>query len=84
MSDIERGVLKRELDAISRPTSPFTGPAPAGGTAGAVVFADPELVAEVSYAELTPGGLLRHPVYHGLRIDKDPHEVVLEVPGVGR
>jgi bifunctional non-homologous end joining protein LigD len=78
MSELERTVLKRELDAIRRATSPFAGPAPAGGRRGAAVFAEPELVAEISYAELTPGGLLRHPVYHGLRIDKDAREVVLE------
>jgi bifunctional non-homologous end joining protein LigD len=78
MSQIERSVLKRELDALRRPTSPFAGPVPAGGLGGAVVFAEPELVAEISYAELTHGGMLRHAVYHGLRIDKDPREVVLE------
>lgn len=78
-SEIERGVLKRELDAISRTTSPFAGAVPAGNISGPVVFAEPELVAEISYAELTPGGLLRHPVYHGLRIDKEATEVVLEV-----
>jgi bifunctional non-homologous end joining protein LigD len=78
MAHLERLVLKRELDAIRRATSPFVGPAPAGGAGGAVVFAEPELVAEISYAELTPGGLLRHPVYHGLRIDKEARDVVLE------
>jgi len=78
MSEIERAVLKRELDALRRTTSPFAGPVPAGNVAGAVVFSEPELVAEISYAELTHGGMLRHAVYHGLRIDKKATEVVLE------
>lgn len=78
MSEIERAVLKRELDAIRRASSPFAGPAPAGAAGRAVVFAEPELVAEISYAELTSGGLLRHPVYHGLRVDKEPEAVGLE------
>ena len=77
-SEIERGVLKRELDALRLPASPFAGPVPASGLGGAAVFAAPELVAEISYAEMTPGGLLRHPVYHGLRINKDARDVFLE------
>ncbi|MBC8144032.1 MAG: DNA ligase, partial [bacterium] len=78
MSEIERSVLKRELDAIKRSSSPFAGAVPTRGPGGPVVFAEPELVAEVSHAELTPGGLLRHPVYHGLRLDKEAEDVVLE------
>ena len=35
----------------------------------------PELVCEVSYTELTADGIMRHPSFEGLRIDKDPEEV---------
>ncbi len=35
----------------------------------------PELVGEVSYAEATPDGRLRHPVWRGWRPDKSPAEV---------
>jgi bifunctional non-homologous end joining protein LigD len=43
----------------------------------------PELVAEVSYAEITPDGSLRHASFQGLRADKLAAQVVLEQPAVG-
>jgi bifunctional non-homologous end joining protein LigD len=38
----------------------------------------PELVAEVSFGSWTNDGMLRHPVYVGLRTDKEPTDVVRE------
>lgn len=38
----------------------------------------PDLVAEVNFAHWTDDGLLRHPVYRGLRNDVDPTNVVRE------
>jgi bifunctional non-homologous end joining protein LigD len=38
----------------------------------------PELVAQVGFTEWTRDGKLRHPRYQGLRIDKDPGDVVRE------
>jgi bifunctional non-homologous end joining protein LigD len=40
----------------------------------------PELVGEVEFTEWTREGILRHPVFVGLRIDKDPKSVVRERP----
>ena len=40
----------------------------------------PDLVGEVTYAELTGPGRMRHPVWRGLRPEKDPGEVVWERP----
>ncbi|QRX82426.1 DNA ligase D [Glaciimonas sp. PAMC28666] len=40
----------------------------------------PELLAEVSFAEWTKSGRIRHPVYHGLRSDKPARSIVREVP----
>ncbi|WP_041669376.1 DNA ligase D [Cereibacter sphaeroides] len=40
----------------------------------------PELVAEVSFTELTAEGHIRHGVFAGLRSDKDAREVRLEKP----
>jgi bifunctional non-homologous end joining protein LigD len=40
-------------------------------------FLRPKLVAQISYTEWTKDRKLRHPVYLGLRDDKDPKEVVL-------
>ena len=47
---------------------------------GEVVWVEPKLVAEVSFAEWTHDGRLRAPVYHGLREDKDATEVHRELP----
>lgn len=38
----------------------------------------PELIAEVSFREMTRDGVMRHPSFEGLREDKKPVEVVLE------
>jgi bifunctional non-homologous end joining protein LigD len=40
-------------------------------------FLSPKLVAQISYKEWTKDGRLRHPVFLGLRDDKDPKDVVL-------
>jgi bifunctional non-homologous end joining protein LigD len=40
-------------------------------------FLSPKLVAQISYAEWTKDEKLRHPVFLGLRNDKDPKQVVL-------
>ena len=38
----------------------------------------PELVCEVSFAEMTSDGVFRHPSFEGMRTDKIAHEVVRE------
>jgi bifunctional non-homologous end joining protein LigD len=43
-----------------------------------VTWLKPELVCEVWYAEWTADGHLRHPVFKGLRTDKEKEEVVME------
>lgn len=45
-------------------------------------WVEPRLVAEVGFSEWTSTGTLRHPVYFGLRDDKDPAQVVRE-PVIG-
>ena len=40
-------------------------------------FLSPKLVAQIVYTEWTKDGKLRHPVFLGLRDDKDPKDVVL-------
>ena len=51
-------------------------------TAGAVAgtFCRPEMFVEVSYAEWTPDGLLRHVVYLGERDDKPAVELRRDPP----
>jgi bifunctional non-homologous end joining protein LigD len=42
------------------------------------VWLDPKLVCQVGFTEWTLGGHLRHPVFKGMRLDKEPREVVRE------
>lgn len=48
-----------------------------------VTQVQPDLVVEVEFTEWTPGGQLRHPSYQGMRMDKNPREVVREQGGQG-
>jgi bifunctional non-homologous end joining protein LigD len=74
-SDGELDRLGGLLAGAERSRSPFAaGPRPPR----AAVFAEPRLVAEVEFTEWTNDGNLRHPVYKGLREDKDPRQVVRE------
>jgi len=41
------------------------------------------MVAEVAFTEWTSDGSIRHPSFQGLREDKNPKEVVREVPTIG-
>jgi bifunctional non-homologous end joining protein LigD len=69
--------LAARLVTIERPTSPFTsGKTPNRG----VHWAEPRLVAQIGFAEWTNDGQLRQPRFQGLRDDKDPKDVVREVP----
>ncbi|WP_158277331.1 non-homologous end-joining DNA ligase [Opitutus sp. ER46] len=48
-----------------------------------VTWVRPELVAQIQFTEWTEDGSLRHPVFLGLRPDKDASEVVREAPRPG-
>jgi bifunctional non-homologous end joining protein LigD len=45
-----------------------------------VHWVGPRLVAQIAFAEWTDDGQLRQPRFQGLRDDKDPKDVVREVP----
>jgi DNA ligase D-like protein (predicted ligase) len=68
--------LFRELERRERATTPFE----AGNPPRDARWAEPELVAEIGFAEWTRDGKLRQPRYQGLRDDKPAREVVREVP----
>ena len=67
--------LRRRLDALAVDSSPFTGKA---GGVRQPLWVRPQLVAEVSFAQWTSGGSIRHGVFHGLREDKQPAAIVRE------
>ncbi len=75
----DRQTLQRlgdELERHERRTSPFA----AGDPPRNARWAEPELVAEIGFAEWTRDGKLRQPRYQGLRDDKPAREVVRERP----
>lgn len=71
--------LKAQLDAIRVDACPF---AETPELNGKTVWVEPRLVAEVSFANWTPDGALRAPVFVRLRDDLDARKVRL--PGEGR
>jgi bifunctional non-homologous end joining protein LigD len=68
--------LARLMGPLERDTSPFE----IGRPPGRPHFVEPRLVAEVEFSEWTRGRELRAPSFKGLRDDKDPRDVVREVP----
>ncbi|WP_461173695.1 ATP-dependent DNA ligase [Arthrobacter sp. Z1-9] len=68
--------LRQTVDRLARKTSPFQE-VPREDAADAHWVA-PQLVGEVTYSEWTGTGRLRHPVWRGWRLDKEPADVVDE------
>jgi bifunctional non-homologous end joining protein LigD len=73
-SDLKR--LTELLLPLRTDDSPFHGRQPPKLT----VFVEPRLVAEIEFREWTHTRTLRAPSFKGLRDDKDPREVVIELP----
>jgi bifunctional non-homologous end joining protein LigD len=76
------GFNQKELQRVSRllkareiPKSPFSTPIKTNEPAH---WTRPDLVAQIRFTEWTADDKLRHPVYLGLRDDKNPREVVRE------
>ena len=73
----DRGTLKElgaQLRARRRDTSPFADEVREKGT----TWVEPELVAQIGFAEWTRDGRLRHPRFLGLREDKAARDVTRE------
>ena len=80
-TDTEIRRLLDKLKPLRRETSPFrTVPKMPRVRKDEIVWVEPELVAEVEFAEFTHDGRLRAPSYQGLREDKEPEEVHREEP----
>jgi bifunctional non-homologous end joining protein LigD len=78
-SDASLVALRRSLSALVQKEGPFYNP-PQGAEGRRAHWVRPVLVAEVSFAEWTDDGTLRHPSFLGLRADKRATEVVREHP----
>jgi bifunctional non-homologous end joining protein LigD len=64
--------LSRKLRELIQTESPFSSDVHERGA----TFVAPKLVAQISYGEWTADRKLRHPVYLGLRDDKNPQDVM--------
>ena len=72
-SDSMLAQLLRTLTPLRTDENPLVGVPPLD--ARDALWVRPELVGEVEYGEFTPGGILRHPRWRGLRPVKSPDEV---------
>jgi bifunctional non-homologous end joining protein LigD len=72
-SEADRHSLHQALARLRVDEPPVVGAHP---RAAGVAWCRPELVAQIHYTEWTHDGSLRHPVFAGLRSDKQPREVV--------
>ncbi len=64
--------LHRKLQSLVRETSPLDK---AIKPPAATTWVEPELVCNIKFTEMTTDGIVRHPVFLGLRVDKSPKEV---------
>lgn len=64
--------LYQRLEKIIIKSSPFES---IPKTNMPVTWVQPELVCEIKYSEITKDGIFRHPVFMGIREDKEPEEV---------
>jgi DNA ligase D-like protein (predicted ligase) len=69
--------LARKLSSLEIKSSPFADEVKAGK---GIHWVKPKLVAQVRFTQWTRDGRLRHPLFLGIRRDKDPSEVVRERP----
>jgi bifunctional non-homologous end joining protein LigD len=67
---IEESPFKHEVPTFGRWVRP-------GKAEGPITWVRPELVAQVKYSEMTSDGILRAPVFLGLREDRAAHDVVV-------
>lgn len=72
LSAKEATALQRRL--VPRQASAVAAPPPASPARHAT-WVEPDVVVEVSYSHWAQDGRLRHPVFVGVRLDKDPQEV---------
>jgi bifunctional non-homologous end joining protein LigD len=79
-SDADLAEFRRRVTPLATKSPPF---AKRPDVPGPITWVRPEVVVEVEYAEWTPDGLLRFPIFLRLRDDVAPREVRLERPKRG-
>jgi bifunctional non-homologous end joining protein LigD len=76
----QRVELQKQLDKISRATSPLFEIPRGEPSLRQAHWVEPKMVGEVAFTEWTSDGSIRHPSFKGSREDKNPKEVVREEP----
>jgi bifunctional non-homologous end joining protein LigD len=71
--------MMSRMKPLARKMSPLDVEPPRAEVRGAH-WIDPKLVGEVEFTEWTDEGRLRHPSFQGLREDKNPADVTIEMP----
>lgn len=69
--------LRKRLEALEQEDSPFSSKVRPNAP---VHWVRPELICEVSFGEWTADGIMRQPIFEGMRQDKDPKTIVHEKP----
>ena len=69
--------LRKEFEPLIRNSCPFKQ---IPKTNSPATWIEPKLVCEISFSDWTEEGLMRHPIYLGMREDKKAEEVVKEIP----
>lgn len=67
--------LKKTLDSLEQDVSPFVDTVPDAKDA---TWVSPQMVIEVEFSERTRDGRLRHPVFRGVREDRDADEIIFD------
>jgi len=74
ISENDMKMLEEKFENIKRKESPFKQ-APETRPKEKITWLEPELAAEIKFAEWTKENLLRHASFKGLRIDKEPKDI---------
>jgi bifunctional non-homologous end joining protein LigD len=69
--------IRKRLDPLITEKSPFREKIK---TNTKVTWVKPQVVCEVSFSEWTDEGIMRHPIFLGIREDKKPQEIQMEIP----
>lgn len=77
LSESDMKFLEEKFENIKRKDSPFKIP-PESKTMEKITWLEPELVAEIKFAEWTKDNLLRQASFKGLRTDKEPRDIKRE------
>ncbi len=77
LSESDMKTLEEKFENIKRTESPFKS-APKAKSNENITWLEPELVAEIKFAEWTKDNLLRQASFKGIRTDKDPMDIKKE------